>query len=121
MNDVDLASSFALEETSELCRLYLRGLRYVLEDPSSGLAGTSYRANPFIEKEWVRRGLRKEACVTPDALAAIRSKVENDRAERAIRAAAPRTTISVPARPVVNRATNCTSTLIGKIIHTNCY
>ncbi len=121
MNDAELAASFSREDSSELCRVYLRGLKYVLKDPSSEFSRTSYRANPLIEKEWVRRGLLKDTCATPDAISAIKSMVENDRVERAARAAAPRTTISAPAQPVVKRTTNCTSTLIGKTVFTNCY
>lgn len=118
MSDSELASSFSREDASELCRLYLRGLEFALEDPSSGLARSGYRANPLIEKEWERRGLRKDACASPVALAAIRSKIENDRAERRARAAAPRTTISTT---VEEKSTNCTSTLVGKSVFTNCY
>ena len=123
MSDGELAASFSQEPAAELCRLYLRGLKYALDDPGSRLAGTSYRANALIEKEWAKRGLRKESCASPGAVAAVRAKVESDRAERAARAAAPPATISVPAQspPIINRTTNCTSTRIGNTVHTNCY
>lgn len=118
-SDTELAAGLSKENAGELCRLYLRGIRFITEDPSSGFAGTSYRANALIEAEWSRRGIRKETCASPDAIAAIRAKIESERAERAARAAAPRTSTS--GQDQRSSPTTCTSTRVFNSVFTNCY
>lgn len=119
-SDSELIAGLSRENAGELCRLYLRGIRFITEDPSSGFAGTSYRANALIEAEWIRRGISKETCASPDAIAAIRAKIDSERAERAARAAAPRQSVSSQDQRTGSGPINCTSTRVYNSVFTNC-
>ena len=86
-SDEQVAENLVQESTSSLCRLYLKGMRFYMESPTSTLAEqTYYRRNPIIKELLVDRGLPEDHCHDEVAINTFAEEIKHNRQKELARA-----------------------------------